>query len=179
MVTVLSLIRIFEWYERFWDGRSGRSTAVRTPDKIKTVRELISADRRMTLRMMEEELEIRRETFREILMDDLGKRNICARFVPRCLTDERKALRLPACQQFIQSVADDRSLLDSVVAGDETWCFQYDPQTKRQSMEWCSPNSLRHRQFRFQRSKNKLMLVTFFDSRNHSQRISFTRSVDE
>jgi hypothetical protein len=58
--------RVFEWYARFRDGReniendesSGRPTAVRTPDMIETVRELISTDRRM----MEEELEISRET---------------------------------------------------------------------------------------------------------------------
>jgi hypothetical protein len=53
----------FEWYARFRDGRenieddesSVRPTAVRTPDMIETVREMISNDRRMTLRMMEEE----------------------------------------------------------------------------------------------------------------------------
>jgi hypothetical protein len=26
---------------------------------------------------------------------------------------------------------DDPSLLDSVEMGDETWCFQFDPQTKK------------------------------------------------
>jgi hypothetical protein len=38
---------------------------------IETVRELISTDRRMTFRMMEEELEICIEKIRKILMDDL------------------------------------------------------------------------------------------------------------
>jgi hypothetical protein len=55
---------VFEWYARFRDGRvnleddesSGRPTAVRTPVIIQTVRELISTDRRMTLRVMEEEV---------------------------------------------------------------------------------------------------------------------------
>jgi hypothetical protein len=76
------------------------------------------------------------------------------------VTDEQKALRLQACQEFIQSVDDDRSLPDSIVTGDETRCFQYDPQAKRQSMEWRSPSSPRHKQF--QKSKNKVMFVTFF-----------------
>jgi hypothetical protein len=60
----LSHTRDFEWYARFRDGRenledderSGRPTAVPTPVMIETVRELISADRRTTLRMMEEEV---------------------------------------------------------------------------------------------------------------------------
>jgi hypothetical protein len=112
---------------------------------IETVSELISTDRRMTFRRMEEELEISRETIRKILMEDLGKRKICAGFVPHCLTDEQKALRLKSCQEFIQPVDDDRSLLDSVVTGDKAWCFQYDPQTKRQRMEWRSPSAPRQK----------------------------------
>jgi hypothetical protein len=73
--------------------------------------------------MMEEELEINRETICKILVEDHGKRKIC-------LTDEQKALRLQACQEFILSVDDDCSLLDSVLMGYEAWCFQYDPQTR-------------------------------------------------
>jgi hypothetical protein len=60
----------------------------------------------------------------KILVKDLGRRKICARFVPYCVTDERKALRMQAYQELIQSVANDDFLLDSVVASDETCCFQ-------------------------------------------------------
>jgi uncharacterized protein YndB with AHSA1/START domain len=60
----------FEWYAEFRDGhenleddeRSGPSTAIQTPDMIETVWELISTDHRMTLWMLERELEIKRET---------------------------------------------------------------------------------------------------------------------
>jgi hypothetical protein len=80
----LSRTRDFEWYARFLDGRenlegdesSGRPTAVRAPDMMETVRELTASDRRMTL-WMEEELEVSREIINKILVDDLGKRNIC------------------------------------------------------------------------------------------------------
>jgi hypothetical protein len=84
--------------------------------------------------MMEEELEISRETIRKILVEDLGKWKIYERFVPQCLTDEQIAIRLQACQEFIQFVNDDLALLDSVVMEDETWCFHYDPQTIRQNI---------------------------------------------
>jgi hypothetical protein len=105
--------------------------------------------------MMEEEFEISREIIRKILMEDLGKRKICVGFVQRCLTDEQKALGLQACEDVTQSVDDDRSLLDSVVTGDETWCFQCDLQTKRQSMEWRSPSSPTQRAFNFKSQKTK------------------------
>jgi hypothetical protein len=85
----------------------------------------------MTLLMMEEELESSEETSNKILAEDLRKQKICAMFVPHCVINEQKALRLQAYQEFIQFMDDDCSLLDSVVMGDEPWCFQYDPQTKR------------------------------------------------
>jgi hypothetical protein len=80
---------------------------------IETVWELISTDH---LWMMEEELEISRQTICRILVEDL------------CY----KAVRLQACQEIIQSVDDDQSSLDPTVTGDETWCFQYNTKIKRQ-----------------------------------------------
>jgi ferritin-like metal-binding protein YciE len=41
--------------------------------------------------MVEEEPEISRETILKTFAEDLGKRKICVRFVPQCLTDELKA----------------------------------------------------------------------------------------
>jgi hypothetical protein len=128
MVTMLSLVRVFEWCARFLDcrknleddERSERPTAVRASDMIETVRELIATDRQMTL-WTEEELEIGRERIRKILVEDFGKRKVCARFVPHSLMDEQKVLKLQACQEVIQSVDEDLSLLDSVVSADETW----------------------------------------------------------
>jgi hypothetical protein len=58
---------------------------------IRTVRELIS-----TLWMIENELKISRETIHKILMEDIRKWKICTWFVPHCLTNEQKALRLQA-----------------------------------------------------------------------------------
>jgi hypothetical protein len=61
----------------------------------------------MTLRMTAKELEISRETIRKILVEALKIRKICAGFVPHCLTEEQKAVRLQACQEFIWCVEDD------------------------------------------------------------------------
>jgi hypothetical protein len=50
--------------------------------------------------MMEEELEVCRETIHKILVENLGERKICAGFIRHSLTDEQKALRLQASQEF-------------------------------------------------------------------------------
>jgi hypothetical protein len=46
-------------------------------------------------------------------------------------------------------------LHDSFVTVDETWCFQYDHQRKRQRMEWRSSISPRQRKFNFISQKTK------------------------
>jgi hypothetical protein len=73
--------------------------------------------------------------------------------------------KLSECKlvEFIQSAGDDHSLLASYVTDEETWCFQYDPQTKRQSMEWSLQSSPSTKNFYFKSQKTE-MLVTVRDS---------------
>ena len=35
----------------------------------------------------------------------------------------------------------DKNFLNKIITGDETWCFGYDPETKRQSSEWVGETS--------------------------------------
>jgi hypothetical protein len=51
--------------------------------------------------------------------------------------------------------------LGRVITGDETWVYQYDPETKRQSAHWKTavPHEKKIRQ---SKSRVKAMLVTFF-----------------
>ena len=59
----------------------------------------------------------------------------------------------------------DPLLLENIVTGDETWCYQFDPGLKRQSMAWCSPTSSRQKESRLQKSKVKTLLFAFFDKK--------------
>ncbi|EGI63180.1 Mariner Mos1 transposase [Acromyrmex echinatior] len=77
----LDCIAVFEWHKRFLEGRetleddkkSGRPISVRTPEMIEKVRDFVANDRNASLKMMEEALNISRETIRTILHEDLGK----------------------------------------------------------------------------------------------------------
>ncbi|UYV82854.1 hypothetical protein LAZ67_22001095 [Cordylochernes scorpioides] len=79
--------------------------------------------------MMAEVLHIKKETIRTILHEDLGKTKVCTKFVPHTLTGEQKSV------DIISAYENNSNFLKSIVTGDETWCFQYDPKTKRQSAE--------------------------------------------
>ena len=52
-----------------------------------------------------------------------------------------------------------------VITDDETWVYQYDPETKRQSAEWKAANSPQPKMFLQSKSRVKTMLLTFFDIR--------------
>jgi hypothetical protein len=55
--------------------------------------------------------------------------------------------------------------LDGVITDDETWCYQCDPEAKRQPMEWRPKNSPRRKKPRTSKSKTKIMLIYLFDIR--------------
>ncbi|UYV80513.1 hypothetical protein LAZ67_19000396 [Cordylochernes scorpioides] len=118
------------------DKHTGRPSSSKTPESIEKVREFVVNNRSASLRMIAEVLHINKETIRTILHEDLGKTKDCAKFVPHTLTGEQKSLRIAHCRDIISSYENDSNFLKSIVTGDETWCFQYDPKTKRQSAEW-------------------------------------------
>ena len=104
-----------------------------------------------------------KETVHTILIDTLCMQKVCAKMVPRLLTEEQKAQRLNACRDILQQMEADKKLLENVITGDESWVFQYDPETKRQSRQWKSVSTPRPKKARVQHSQVAVMLITFFD----------------
>ena len=96
-----------------------------------------------------------------INMEELRMRKICAKMVPRLLTDQQKERRVQVCQDILTRLETDPTCLGRTITGDESWIFEYDPFTKRQSLEWKSPTSPRPKKAR----KVKVMLIAFFDVR--------------
>ena len=56
----------------------------------------------------------------------------------------------------------DECFWENIITGDETWCFAYDPATKRQSAEWVGQNSSKPKKLRFQKSRVKTVLIVIF-----------------
>jgi histone-lysine N-methyltransferase SETMAR len=86
--------------------------------------------------MMAEELNLERETVRNILTEDLGMSTVSAKTVPRILSDDQKQRRLDVCSDLSCQLAEGNNFLDTVIMGDESRCFQYDPEIKCQTMQW-------------------------------------------
>jgi len=147
---------VYRWYARFQDGRedvkddarSGRPSTARTDENLESVRHLLTEDRRTTLQMIADRLNIGKETVRLIVTEDLGKRKICARVVPHALTTEQKEESVVYCQDLLL-MGQHEHFLENIITGDETWCFAYDPATKQQSAEWVGQNSPTPKKLRF------------------------------
>jgi hypothetical protein len=110
--------------------------------------------------MIAESLNIPKTLVFRILKEDLGKRKLCARFVPQSLTPEERDDRITSVQDIIVMVDADKNFLNKIITGDETWCFAYDPETKRPSSEWVGETT-RPKKLKFQRSPIKTMLIIF------------------
>ena len=99
------------------------------------MRALVRSDRRLTVRMIASELNLNHITVHQMLTEELGMKNLCAKIVPKNLTIEQKDNRKDVCLHLLERIQSDRNFLKNVVTGDETWIFEYDPETKRQSKE--------------------------------------------
>jgi histone-lysine N-methyltransferase SETMAR len=98
----------------------------------------------------------------EILTEDLGMRKVSAKMVPRILSDDQKQQLLDVCSDLSRQLAKGNNFLDRVITGGELWCFQYDPETKRQSMQWKTSVSPRPKKARMSRAQVKKMIICFF-----------------
>jgi hypothetical protein len=95
---VLNPSKVFRWYSQFRDGRElvdddergGRPKSTRTEVNIAAVDKKKKNDHQITSRMMAESLNIPKTIVLWILKEDLGKRKLCARFVPYSLTPEQR-----------------------------------------------------------------------------------------
>ena len=81
--------------------------------------------------MIAESLNVPKTIVVWILKEDLGKRKLCARFVPHSLTPEQREDQVTSCQDIIAMADADKNFFNKIITEDETWCFAYDPETKR------------------------------------------------
>ena len=135
----MSCARCSEWHMRFKRGRtsledderSGRPSKISTPKNVETIRRLVDEDRRRTIKDIAVIVNMSYGTVQAILTCDLNMHRVAAKFVPRILTPEQKEHRVAICQELRQCALDDPSFMSSVITGDKSWVYGYDPKTKQ------------------------------------------------
>lgn len=171
--TCMSRARVFLWFKRFKDGRNsidndtrcGRPPTAVNDSNVSAVDKIIRADRRVRKQDIMLALQIGSHAVDEIIHDHLGFKKVCARWIPRQLTSDLKENRMDVCQDLFQqydSEGDD--FLRRIVTGDETWIHQFEPENKRESMQWRHVKSPPPRKFKIVPSTKKVMATIFWDS---------------
>ncbi|XP_037509168.2 protein GVQW3-like [Rhipicephalus sanguineus] len=169
----MSRTQIKEWYNRFKDGRtsveseprSGRPSTCRNDQVIAEVNAVVIRDRRVTIREIAEEVGISTFSAHSIMTEDLAMKRVAAKFVPKLLTVEQKQLRVEVSKDMLDFTSSDPNFMNTIITGDESWVYGYDPETKSQPSQWKHSTSPRPKKVRQVRSNVKVMLSAFFDSR--------------
>ncbi|GFX77324.1 protein GVQW3 [Trichonephila clavipes] len=166
-------ITVWEVHKAFKEGRgevadeprSGRPTTARTEENVDRVREVLRTDRRLSIQQIADTLHMSTFAVHRIMTEDLQMRKVCAKLVPKVLTQDQKELSILRCQELLDLIQNEPDFLNSVVTGDESWMFEYDPESKRQSCEWHTKSSPRHKKARMSKSCIETMIIVFFDIR--------------
>ena len=97
-----------------------------------------------------------------ILKHHLGLRRCASRLVPKTLNFFEKERRVNISKEML---SDYLPFIKSIITGDETWIYAYDPETADQSSEYRAKGEEKPKKSRQSRSKIKVMLTVFFDYR--------------
>ncbi|UYV63907.1 hypothetical protein LAZ67_2005934 [Cordylochernes scorpioides] len=134
------------------DERSGRPVTATDNAAVAAVRNVMEADRRVTINeimiRLPPGIEIGRSSIGTIMLDVLNFRKVCAIWFPPFLEIHRR---------------DGDQLFSPIVTGDESWVHQSTAETKRQSMVWKKPEEGVPKKAKFTISAGKVMAIAFWD----------------
>ncbi|XP_035215058.1 histone-lysine N-methyltransferase SETMAR-like [Stegodyphus dumicola] len=119
------------------DEREGRPSTATNSEIAARVNECILLNRRTTIDEILDKLDISHGSGHKIIADHLEFRKVCARWVPRLLTEEHKRKHFESAFAYLQRYqTEGNEFLDKIVTGDETWIHHFSPKIKRSSLEW-------------------------------------------
>ena len=125
---VLSSSPVLRWYKGFKDGREGVEdeqragcpSTSRSENNVARVQAVLDRDQRLSVRLMAEEVGLLKTDVHRIITEDLYMRKICAKLVPKNLSDEQKDNRVLVSRELLDRVKSEPNFLQRVITGDET-----------------------------------------------------------
>ena len=119
------------------EARSGCPSLV-NDDLLRKVNERVRDDKRFTIFYLSLHFpQISRTPLYDIVSNHLGYRKMCARWVPKMLTEvHKKQLLARALTYLTRYHKEGDGMLSHVVTGDETWVSHITPESKQQSLHW-------------------------------------------
>lgn len=164
-----------KWCRKFTEGRTdvhdeggqGRKS-VASASLVDRVDQVVRDKRRFTITELSTEFpDISRSSLYKIVTSELGYRKLCARWVPKMLSEDHKMRRMASALNFLTRYNDEADIfLKSIVTGDETWVLYDNPETKEQSKQWMHTHSpSKPKKFKQTLTKRKTMATVFWDQK--------------
>ena len=93
---VLSSVQVLRWHKAFKDGResiedeqcAGHPSTSRTENNVARLKAVLDRVQRLSVRLIAEEVGLLKTDIHQIIMEDLHMSKICAKLVPKNLSDE-------------------------------------------------------------------------------------------
>ena len=148
------------------DPRPGRPADVISQEMIDRVERFLLNNRRIKVAELASECGFSDESVYTIIHEHLGMSKVSARWVPRNLHMQDRQQRVESSQELLEVYnANPEDFHTRLVTGDETWLHHWDPDTKKEPMQWKRPGSPPPKKFRTQQSASKVMATVFWDSK--------------
>ena len=151
-----------KWSTEFKRGQDslGRPADVISQEMIDRVETL--NNRQIKVAELASECGISNGSVYTIIHEHLGMSKVSARWVPRNLNMQGRQQRVESSQELLEMYnANPEDFHTRLVTGDETWLHHWDPDTKKESMQWKRPGSSPPKKFRTQPSAGKVMATCF------------------
>ena len=138
------------------DPRPGHPADVISQEMIDHVERLVLNNRQIKVAELASECGISNGSVYTIIHEHFGMSKVSARWVPRNLNMQDRQQRVESSQELLEVYnANPEGFHIRLVTGDETWLHHWDPDTKKESMQWKRPGSPPPKKFRTQPSASQ------------------------
>ena len=96
--------------------------------QIGQIKTCMDKNRRVFIETISTQFDVSVGTIHTIIREELKMLKICAKFVPRVLSEDQKEIR---CHDSREMVELTNAVIDDLVSCDESWIYCYEPKTKR------------------------------------------------
>ncbi|UYV80695.1 BRWD3 [Cordylochernes scorpioides] len=135
------------------DQHTGHPRSLRCEENKLKIKELIKSNRRISIKDLSSGTGLSVGLCHQIVTKDLDMIRTSSKFVPGILTEEQKEVRMDVCKNMVEMTRTDPEWMQKIITGDETWVYQYDPETKRQSSQWIERGEPKPKKARFTKFK--------------------------